>query len=84
MFTAGVFLSLVYPIENNSIQSVINKELHVIFVQLGINTRCPKKKYTSLKSYIFVLRTEKSLNCVLFVRQNLNLNFETFSKSDKN
>ena len=35
------------------------------------------KKYTSLKSYIFVLRTDKSLNFVLFVRQDLNLNFET-------
>ena len=32
------FLSMVYPIENNAIQSVINKELHVIFVQLGINS----------------------------------------------
>ena len=35
------------------------------------------EKYTSLKSYIFVLRTVKSLNCVLLVRQNLNLKFET-------
>ena len=32
------FLSLVYPIENNFTQSVINKELLVIFVQLGINS----------------------------------------------
>ena len=35
------------------------------------------KKYTSLKSYIFVLRTDKSLNFVSFVRQDLNLNFDT-------
>ena len=34
------------------------------------------KKYTSLKSYIFVLRIDKSLNFVS-VRQDLNLNFET-------
>ena len=40
-------------------------------------TGCPKKKYTSLKSYIFVLRTNKSLNVVSFVRQDLNLNFES-------
>ena len=36
-----------------------------------------KKKYTSLKSCIFVLRTDKSLTFVSFVRQELNLNFET-------
>ena len=35
-----VFLSLVYPIEGNFIQSVINKEMHVIFVQLRINSLC--------------------------------------------
>ena len=40
-------------------------------------TGCPKKKYTSLKSYIFVLRTDKSLNYVSFIRQDFNLNYET-------
>ena len=40
-------------------------------------TGCPRKKYTSLKSYIFVLRADKSLNFVLSVRQDLNLNFES-------
>ena len=35
------------------------------------------KKYTSLKPYIFVLRTHKTLNCMSSVRQDLNLNFET-------
>ena len=35
------------------------------------------KKYTNLKSYAFVLRTDKSLNFVSFVSQDLNLNFET-------
>ena len=35
------------------------------------------KKYTDLKSYIFVLRTNKSLTFVSFVGQDLSLNFET-------
>ena len=35
------------------------------------------KKYTSLKSHIFELRTDKSLNFVPLVRQDLNLNFES-------
>ena len=35
------------------------------------------KKYVSLKSHIFVLRTDGSLTLVSFVRQDLNLNFET-------
>ena len=41
-----------------------------------ISTGCPQKKHTSLKSYIFVLRTDKSLNCVSFFRHEFNLNFE--------
>ena len=44
--------------------------------RVSINTGV-SKKYTSLESYIFVLRTDKSLTFVLFVGQDLNLNFET-------
>ena len=46
-------------------------------LQLNFIYRVSQKKYTSLKSYSFVLRTDKSLNCVSFVIQGLNLNFET-------
>ena len=41
-----------------------------------IYTRCPKKKYTSLNSKIFVQRTGKSVKLVSFVRQDLNLGFD--------
>ena len=34
------------------------------------------KKYTSLKSKIFVLRTDQAAKLVSFVRQVLNLDFE--------
>ena len=37
-----------------------------------------KKRNTILKPCIFVLKTVKSLYCVSFVRQDLNLNFETY------
>ena len=46
-------------------------------LQLLKQYRVSQKKYTSLKSYIFVLRTDKSQNFVSFVRQDFNLNFET-------
>ena len=39
--------------------------------------RVSQKKYTSMKSHIVVLRTNKSLTFVSFVTQDLNLNFET-------
>ena len=53
-------------------QGPIPKEIDQRFFSTG----CPKKVH-KFKSYIFVLRTDKSLNCVSFVRQNFNLNFET-------
>ena len=53
-------------------ESCFSKTLMATF-----STGCPRKKYTSLKSYIFFLRTDNSLNFVSFVRQDLNLNFET-------
>ena len=42
-----------------------------------LNTGCPKKKYTSLKSSIFVLRSRQSTKLVSFVRQVLSLDFDT-------
>ena len=44
---------------------------------LGPSAGCPKKKYTSLKSKIFLLRTDQSVTLVPFVRQVLNLDFDT-------
>ena len=38
MCSQQFFVSLVYRIENNFVQRVINKELHVIIVQFGINS----------------------------------------------
>ena len=43
-----LFLSLVYPIENNFIQSVSNKELHVIFAQLGITALVSFQKHDEI------------------------------------
>ena len=40
-------------------------------------TGCPKKKYTRLKSRIFVLRSDQSVKLVTIVRQVLNLDFDT-------
>ena len=37
----------------------------------------PKKKYTSLKSKIFVLRIDPSIKLVSFVREALKLEFDT-------
>ena len=41
---------------------------------IRLSYRVSQKKYTSIKSYIFVLRTNKSLNCASFVRQGFKLN----------
>ena len=49
----------------------------IVYNHFSILQGVPQKKYASLKSYIFVLTTDKSLNCASFVRQDLNLNIET-------
>ena len=39
--------------------------------------RVSQKKYTSLKSELFVLRTDQSVKLMSFVRQVQNLDFDT-------
>ena len=67
-YTGCLLLGSRFPVSYQSF-SPIRKPLEML--------SGPQKKYTSSKSHIFVLRTDKSLNCMPFVRQDLNINFET-------